>query len=57
MVMGSTQPLTEMSTRDLHEGKGRPERNADNLAANYEPIVWKTWDPRRVTTPCASKAC
>jgi hypothetical protein len=26
MALGSTQPLTEMSTRDLSGGKGRPAR-------------------------------
>jgi hypothetical protein len=31
MALGSTQPVTEMSTRNLPEGKGRPERKADNL--------------------------
>jgi hypothetical protein len=37
VVLGSTQPLTEMSTRNLKKkklvGKGRPEHRADNLAA------------------------
>jgi hypothetical protein len=37
-TLGSTQPLTEMSTRNLPEGKGRPERKAD-LTAIFEPIV------------------
>jgi hypothetical protein len=36
---GSTQPLTEMSTRNLPGGKGQPARKADNLTAIYEPIV------------------
>jgi hypothetical protein len=36
MALGSTRPLTEMSTR---EGKGRPARKADNLNAICEPIV------------------
>jgi hypothetical protein len=31
MALGSTQPLTEMSTRNLSEGKGRPACKADNL--------------------------
>jgi hypothetical protein len=31
MVLGSTQPLTEMSTRNLLENKGRPARKADGL--------------------------
>jgi hypothetical protein len=39
MALGSTQPLTEMSTRDLPGGIGRPARKADNLTAIYEPIV------------------
>jgi hypothetical protein len=30
MALGSTQPLTETSTRNLPEGKGRPARKADN---------------------------
>jgi hypothetical protein len=36
MALGSIQPLTEMSTRDLPEGwggKGRPARKAYNLTA------------------------
>jgi hypothetical protein len=33
MVLRSTQPLTEMSTRNLPGGKGRPARGADNLTA------------------------
>jgi hypothetical protein len=39
MALGSTQPLTEMSTRNLPGGKGRPARKAENLTAIYEPIV------------------
>jgi hypothetical protein len=39
MALGSTQPLTEMSTGILRGGKGRPAREADNLAAICEPIV------------------
>jgi hypothetical protein len=39
MALGLTQPLTEMSTRNLSGGKKRPARRADNLAAIYEPIV------------------
>jgi hypothetical protein len=31
MAVGSTQPLTEMSTRNLPGGKGRPARKVDNL--------------------------
>jgi hypothetical protein len=39
MGLGSTQPLTETSTRNLPGVKGRPERKADNLTAICEPIV------------------
>jgi hypothetical protein len=39
MVQGSTQSLTEMSTRKFSEVKGRPARKADNLTAICEPIV------------------
>jgi hypothetical protein len=39
MVLGSTQPVTEVSTRNLPGGKGRPVRKADNLTAICEPIV------------------
>jgi hypothetical protein len=39
MTRRLTQPLTEMSTRNLPGGKGRPVRKADNLAAICEPIV------------------
>jgi hypothetical protein len=41
MALGSTQPLTEMSTRNLPRGKKQPARRADNLAATCEPNVWK----------------
>jgi hypothetical protein len=39
IALGSTQPLTEMSTRNFPGGKRRPARRADNLAAIYEPNV------------------
>jgi hypothetical protein len=39
MAMGSTSHLTEISTRNLPGGKGRPVRKADNLTAIREPIV------------------
>jgi hypothetical protein len=37
-ALGSTQPLTEMSTRNVPGGKGRPVRKAD-LTALCEPFV------------------
>jgi hypothetical protein len=39
MVVVSTQPLTEMSSRNLPGGKGGPEHKADNLIAIREPTV------------------
>jgi hypothetical protein len=41
MALGLTQPLTEMSTRNIPGGKGRPARKADNLTANCQPIAYK----------------
>jgi hypothetical protein len=38
-ALGSTQPLTEMSTRNLPGGKGRPARGADNLTPMCERNV------------------
>jgi hypothetical protein len=39
MALGSAQPLTEMSTRNLPGAKGRPARKSDNLFAICEPTV------------------
>jgi hypothetical protein len=39
MALGLTQPLTEMSARNLPGGKALPARKADNLIAIFEPIV------------------
>jgi hypothetical protein len=39
MALGSIQPLTEMITRILHGGKGRPTSKAENLTAICDPIV------------------
>jgi hypothetical protein len=50
MALESTQPLTEMSTWNLPGGKGRPARKADNLTANWEPIVYKVWELRHLTS-------
>jgi hypothetical protein len=57
MALGSTQTLTEMSTRNLSRGEGWPACKADNLTVIYEPIVWKMWEPRRLRTQWASTAC
>jgi hypothetical protein len=39
MALGLTQPLIEMSTRNLPGGKGWPAPKADNLTTICEPIV------------------
>jgi hypothetical protein len=39
MALGSTKPLTEMSTRNHPGGIGQPVRKADNLSTICEPIV------------------
>jgi hypothetical protein len=39
MALESTQSLTEISTKNLPVGKGRPENEADNLTTTCEPIV------------------
>jgi hypothetical protein len=39
MTLQSIQPLTQMSTKYLPEGKWRPARKVDNLTAICEPIV------------------
>jgi hypothetical protein len=57
MALGSTQPLTEMSTRNLPGGKGQPARGDDNLTAICEPTVQKMWEPRRLTTLWAFTPC
>jgi hypothetical protein len=57
MALGSTQSLTEMSTRYFPGGRRRPGGKAYNLTAICEPIVWKTWEPRCLTTLWASTTC
>jgi hypothetical protein len=39
MALGSTQPLTEMSTRNFPRGKEWPARKAENLTAICELTV------------------
>jgi hypothetical protein len=48
--------LTEISTKNLPGGKLRPARKTDNLTDICGPIVWKMWEPRRLTTLWASTA-
>jgi hypothetical protein len=57
LALGSIQPLTQMSTRNIPGGKGRPEHKADNLTAICEPIFSKMWKPRPLKILWASTAC
>jgi hypothetical protein len=43
MPLGSTEPLTEMNTKNLPVGKGRPARKVHHLTAIYEQSVQKIW--------------
>jgi hypothetical protein len=56
IALRSTQPLTEMSTRNLPGGKGRPALKADNLTAICEQIVYM-WESGRLKTLWAFTAC
>jgi hypothetical protein len=57
MALGSTQPLTEMSTRNIPGGDGRPARKSDNLTAICEPIVYKKMcEPQHLTALWVSTA-
>jgi hypothetical protein len=49
MALGSTQPVTEMGISNLPGGKRGPARKADNPTVICEPILYKMWDPRRLT--------
>jgi hypothetical protein len=56
IALGSTQRLTEMSTRNILGGKGRTARKGDNLTAICEKIFQKMWEPRCLTILWASTA-
>jgi hypothetical protein len=56
VALGSTERLTEMSARNLPGRKGRPARKVDNLIAICDPIIWKMWEPQRLTNVWASTA-
>jgi hypothetical protein len=48
MALGFTQPVTEMSTKNLPGNKGWPANKAGNHSAICEQIVWKMREPRRL---------
>jgi hypothetical protein len=49
--------VTEMTIGNLLGDKARPAHKADSLKTICEPIVWKMWDPRRLTTLWTSTIC
>jgi hypothetical protein len=51
MALGSTQPLTEMSTRNLLGGKELPARKADHLTSICESIVYRKYRSLDVSQP------
>jgi hypothetical protein len=51
IALGSTQPLTEMSTRNILGGKRRPARKADKFIPNCEPIIWRKYESLKVSQP------
>jgi hypothetical protein len=51
MALGSAQPLTEMSTRNLPGGKGQSAHEADSLINVCEPIVYTMLDPLNISQP------
>jgi hypothetical protein len=55
IAVGSTQPLTQTSTRNLAGSKGRPACKADNLTAICEPTVdvSQPYEPSRPVTGIA----
>jgi hypothetical protein len=56
MALRSTQPLTEIITRNIPGGEGRPARKADKLTAICDPIVYKMWEPQHLTALWVSMA-
>jgi len=56
MALGLTQPLTEMSTRNISWGKRRPVRRADNLTTFMCRLSWNmgastSWNPQGLSSP------
>ena len=56
MVLGLTQPLTEISTRNISWGQRRPVRRADNLTTFVCRLSWNvgastSWNPQGLSRP------
>ena len=56
MALGSTQPLTEMSTRRISWGKMRPVRKADNFTTPCA-VVMKSGKPDFLDPSGPLQAC
>jgi hypothetical protein len=57
LALGSTQRLTEISTRNILDGQLQPPHEADKFTAICEPIVNKMSEPRRLAALWSSTAC
>jgi hypothetical protein len=59
MALGSTQPLTEMSTSNIPGGGGKGVRRVrlTTLSPSVSRLSEKMWEPRRLTTPWAFAVC
>jgi hypothetical protein len=55
--LGSTQPLTVMSTRNLPGGQGSPARKVEIPPPSVSRLSRKIWEPRRLTTLWDSTTC
>jgi hypothetical protein len=53
MALGSIQPLTSRNLPGGGGGGERPVRKAYNHTPNFEPIVYKMWEPPRPVTGIA----
>jgi hypothetical protein len=56
MALGSTQPLTEMSTRNISWGETRPVLTADSLTTfmcrlSRNLVASTFWNPQRLSRP------
>ena len=56
MALGSTQPLTEMSTRNISWGSMRPVQRADKLTTLMCRLSWNmgtstSWNPQCLSRP------